>query len=86
MRGGVRRRWIGGWRGHAVGVGVLNVVAHVHPSHSLLHETIALNRLLVPLIAKVLLYPRTNGHRALVLVAVLGVRDTQQDKLLADLA
>ena len=85
MRGGVGWRWISGWRGHIVGSGALNAVGHVHPSHSLLQEALALNRLLVPLITKVLLYSRTNGHRAFVLIAVFGVRDTQKDKLLADL-
>ena len=85
MRGGVQWRCIGGWGGNVVGILDRRLTVDVHQGHSLLHETIALYGLLVSLITKILLDPGTHGNRALVLIAVFGVRYAEQDKLLADL-
>lgn len=55
-------------------------------SHSHLHETLTLNRLLISLIMQILLDPSTHRDWAIVVVTGLGVRYAQQDKLLTDFA
>ena len=73
MRGRVGWRCTGGWGGNAVGIWDCWLAVHAHQSHSLLHEALTLNRLLVSLITKVLLDPSTHGNGALVLITVLGM-------------
>ena len=68
MRGGVS--W-SSRRGSAIGILDSRHTAHIHLGHSLLYETLALNRLLVSLITKVLLDASTHGNGALVLIAAL---------------